>query len=145
MTLSQNIIISADRSRLDMDFTHAELSNKYWSKGIPRPVFEKSVANSLCFGVYLSETGQQIGFARVITDYATFAYVADVFILEQHQGQGMAKRLMAEIKAHPDLQGLRRWMLITRDAQTLYRQFGFTALAHPERAMEQTNPTIYQT
>jgi N-acetylglutamate synthase-like GNAT family acetyltransferase len=145
MTIStETIAISADKSKLNIDFIHAELAQKYWSAGIPRAVVETSIENSLCFGVYLEKSGQQIGFARVITDCATFAYIADVFIQDAFQGRGYAKRLIADIKAHPQLSGLRRWMLITRDAHGLYKQFGFSALAHPERAMEQTNPGIYQ-
>jgi N-acetylglutamate synthase-like GNAT family acetyltransferase len=140
----EKIVISADKGELNIDFIHTELAKKYWSQGIPRSTVETAIANSMCFGVYVGEK-QQIGFARVVTDYATFAYLADVFILEEFQGRGYAKRLIAEIKTHPQLQGLRRWMLITRDAHSLYQQFGFTALAHPERAMEHTNPTIYQT
>lgn len=139
------ILINSDRTQIDIDFVHRELAQKYWSLGIPRSVVEAAIANSLCFGVYVEETQKQIGFARVVTDYATFGYLADVFILEAFQGQGYAKRLIAEIKAHPQLRGLRRWMLITRDAHSLYKQYGFTSLAHPERAMEHNNPTIYQT
>lgn len=147
-TTPQPILISSDKSKLNIDFIHAELAQKYWSLGIPRTVVETAIANSLCFGVYLQNTldgtPQQIGFARIVTDYATFAYLADVFILEVFQGQGYAKRLIADIKTHPQLQNLRRWMLFTKDAHDLYRQFGFTALTHPERAMEHANPTIYQ-
>ncbi len=139
------IDISTDKSKLNLDFVHAELSQQYWSLGIPRATVEKAIANSLCFGVYLTESQQQIGFARVTTDFATFAYLADVFIQTDYQGRGYAKTLIAAIKAYPDLQGLRRWMLITRDAHNLYKQFGFTPLANPGRAMEITQPNIYQT
>lgn len=144
MTPTTKIVISSDKSKLNIDFVHTELAKKYWSLGIPRPVVETAIANSLCFGLYLDQTEQQIGFARVVSDLATFAYLADVFVIETYQKQGLGKRLVAEIKAHPQLQGLRRWMLMTKDAHDLYKQFGFTALANPDRAMEQNNPTIYQ-
>jgi N-acetylglutamate synthase-like GNAT family acetyltransferase len=143
--LNTLIQISTDKSKLNLDFIHAELTKQYWSVGIPRDLVETAMANSLCFGVYLTETQQQIGFARVTTDFATFAYLSDVFIQAPFQGQGYAKILMAAIKAHPQLQGLRRWMLMTRDAHNLYAQFGFTALANPTRAMEINHPTLYQT
>ena len=103
---------------------------------------QKSIDNSLCFGVF--EGDQQIGFARVITDRATYAYVGDVFILESHRGRGLGKKLMAAIMGHPELQGLRRWSLVTRDAHGLYQQFGFTALANPQRFMERHDPDVYQ-
>jgi GNAT superfamily N-acetyltransferase len=140
----QSIYISTDKTKLDIDLIHSELGNKYWSPGIPRPVVETAVANSLCFGVYLESNHQQVGFARVISDFATFAYLSDVFILEQFQGQGFAKRLLSDIRAHPSLHGLRRWLLSTRDASGLYQQFGFTALAHPESLMEVYQPHIYK-
>lgn len=144
--LTKKIQISTDKARLNIDFIHTELAKKYWSVGIPRSIVETAIANSMCFGVYLKEDRQQIGFARVITDFATFAYLADVFILDQYQGQGFARQLLTEIQSHPNLQGLRRWMLITSDAHELYKQFGFTALAHPERLMEISLPlSIYQT
>lgn len=143
MTAHDAIDISADPDRLDMDFIYTEISQKYWSRGIPRTVLEKAIANSMAFGIYLND--RQIGFARVVTDYATFAYLADVFITESQQGKGYGKRLIAAVKAAPQLAGLRRWMLITRDAHALYRPYGFTALAHPERAMEHANPDIYLT
>ncbi|PRC93686.1 GNAT family N-acetyltransferase [Solimicrobium silvestre] len=139
---SPEIQISSDKAKLNIDFIHAELACKYWSIGIPRSIVETAIAHSLCFGVYLNES--QIGFARVTSDVATFAYLSDVFILDQYQGQGYAKRLISEIQAHPQLQGLRRWMLMTQDAHSLYTQFGFKALAHPERAMEKNQPNIYQ-
>ena len=136
--------ISADQTRLDLDFIYSELSQKYWSRNIPRTVLEKAIANSMSFGVYLQSNGAQIGFARVVTDYATFAYLADVFITESYQGKGYAKQLIATIKSDPQLAGLRRWMLITRDAHGLYRHHEFTMLAHPERVMEHANPDIYK-
>jgi GNAT superfamily N-acetyltransferase len=105
-------------------------------------VVEKAVAHSLCFGVYAGD--QLAGFARVISDYATFAYICDVFVLEEHRGQGLAKGLLATILAHPELQGLRRWMLVTRDAHGLYRQYGFQPARRPENVMEITHPGIYK-
>ncbi len=113
---------------------HGFLTGSYWAAGIPREVVERAVRGSLCFGAYLGS--QQVGFARVISDGATFAYVSDVFVLSSHRGRGVGKLLMAAIMAHPGLQGLRRWTLATRDAHGLYRQFGFSAPRHPERVME---------
>ncbi len=133
--------ISADTQRLDIDAIHAYLSQSYWSPGIPRTIVERAIRGSLCFGVY-GPTGQ-VGFARVITDQTTFAYLADVYILGPHRGQGLSKRLMACVFAHPELQGLRRFMLATKDAHGLYRQFGFTKVARPERLMEILNPDAY--
>src|SRR6266536_552050 len=120
-------LVSTDPVRLDIEFIHAFLSNSYWAAGIPREVVERSIANSLCFGVY--EGDRQVGFARVITDYSTYAYLADVFIIESHRGRGLAKFLMECITKNPDLQGLRRWTLATRDAHSLYAKFGFKPLA----------------
>jgi GNAT superfamily N-acetyltransferase len=130
--------ISTDRRRLDREAIHEFLSGSYWAKGIPRAVVDRSIDGALCFGLYDAE--RQIGFARVITDRATFAYLADVYVLESHRGRGLATWLMEAILAHPDLQGLRRWMLVTRDAHPLYRKVGFAELAHPERIMEMTFP-----
>jgi GNAT superfamily N-acetyltransferase len=118
------------------------LRQSYWAEGIPIEIVKRSIENSLCFGVY--KTSQQIGFARLVTDYATFAYLADVFILESFRGQGLSKWLMETIVSHPDLQGLRRWMLATRDAHELYRKYGFTAIASPERWMERHFPEVYR-
>ena len=128
-------LISTDTSMLDLDLTHHYLSEiSYWAKGRSREIVERSMQNSLNFGMYDGEG--QIGFARVVTDYATFAYLADVFILEKHRGRGLSKWLMETILAHPGLQGLRRWMLATWDAHGLYEKYGFTTLARPERFME---------
>ena len=135
-------VISTDRTRLDVDLIHGYLTECYWAKGIPREVVARSMENSLCFGVYSGE--EQIGFARVISDYATYAYIGDVFVLDSHRGQGLGKWLMECIMAHPLLQGLRRWSLVTRDAHGLYTQFGFTALGAPERHMELYNPSVYE-
>jgi len=134
--------ISTDPSRLDRDTIHEFLAGSYWAKAIPREIVDRSIEGALCFGLY--ENARQIGFARVITDFATFAYLADVFVLESHRGRGLAAWLMESILAHPKLQGLRRWMLVTRDAHPLYRKVGFTELAHPERVMEMTFPGIYE-
>ena len=134
--------ISDDTARLDLDVVHRYLSEEsYWAQRIPRELVARAVAHSLCFGVYAE--GAQVGFARVVSDRATFAYLANVFVLPEHRGQGLSKRLMAAVIAHPELQGLRRWMLATADAHDLYRQHGFTALARPERFMERREPIAY--
>ena len=126
--------ISTDPSRLQLDAIHAYLNRSYWSPGIPRDVVARAIAHSMCFGLYQGES--QVGFARVVTDKASFAYLADVYVLEAHRGQGLSKRLVGEILAHPDLQGLRRFLLATADAHGLYSQFGFNALARPQNMME---------
>jgi GNAT superfamily N-acetyltransferase len=133
--------ISCDKARFDIEAIHRFLTQSYWSPGVPRTVVERSIGNSLCFAVLLE--GQQIAFARVITDKATFAYLADVYVLPEHRGKGLSLRLMEQIIQHPDLQGLRRMMLATRDAHTLYEKFGFKPLAAPERIMEVHNPDVY--
>jgi len=135
-------LLSTDRGRLELDTIHAFLSGSYWAKGIPREVVARSVENSLCFGVYKHD--RQVGFARVISDFATFAYIADVFVLEAFRGQGLGKWMMEAILRHPRLQGLRRWSLVTRDAHSLYQPLGFTALKKPENYMELHNPNVYQ-
>ena len=137
-------LISTDSSRLDLDVIHGFLTNSYWAKGIPRETVARSIEHSLCFGVY-DGSGQQVGFARVISDFATYAYIADVFVLESHRGRGFGKGLMESIVQHPALQGLRRWSLSTRDAHELYAQVGFTALKWPERYMEILRPNLYET
>jgi N-acetylglutamate synthase-like GNAT family acetyltransferase len=136
-------LISTDRSKLDVDVIHGFLARSYWAEGIPRQTVMRSIDNSLCFGVY--DNARQIGFARVISDFATYAYVADVFILEPYRERGLGKELMASIMAHPDLQGLRRWSLGTRDAQGLYAQFGFKPVANTRArtVMEIVDPEIY--
>ncbi|HEY8538087.1 MAG TPA: GNAT family N-acetyltransferase [Steroidobacteraceae bacterium] len=133
--------ISTDKTRLDVAMIHETLARMYWSPGIPRDIVERAIANSLCFGAY--HTGAQVGFARVVSDCATFAYLCDVFVVPEWRGRGIAKRLMECIKSHPDLQGLRRWMLATRDAHGLYAQFGFTAISAPDRFMEIHDPHVY--
>lgn len=136
--------VSTDPLWLDLDLVHRYLSAaSYWAKGIPRSVVEKSVRHALCFGVYKGD--QQVGFARVVTDRATFAYLGDVFIIPEERGKGLSKWMMEHIHAHPDLQGLRRWMLFTRDAHGLYEQFGWTK-APPdacERMMQKHHPDVY--
>jgi GNAT superfamily N-acetyltransferase len=127
--------ISTSRDRLDVERVHRFLSTEaYWSPGVAREVVERSIANSLAFGVY-APSGEQVGFARVVTDYATFAWLADVYIEEAHRGHGLGKRLVTEVLGHPDLQGLRRWMLGTADAHELYRRFGFDGLRDVRRFM----------
>lgn len=131
--------ISTERSRLDCQLIHDFLSNhSYWAKGRSLDKVQRSIENSLCFGLYktMADENLQIGFARVVTDYATFAWLADVFVLEAYRHQGLAQWLLETIVAHPDLQGLRRWLLATRDAHELYRRFGFSELAEPARWME---------
>jgi len=136
-------VISTDPRRLDLDVIHGFLTNCYWARGIPRDVVARSIEHSLCFGVY-DGTGAQIGFARVVSDFATVAYLGDVFVLESHRGRGLSKWLMECITLHPALQGLRRWILLTRDAHGLYSQFGFTPLKAPERYMELHRPDVYE-
>jgi 5'-phosphate synthase pdxT subunit len=133
--------IDTDPARLDLDVIHGFLAESYWARGIPRAVVERSLRGSLCFGVY--HHGKQVGFARVVSDRATFAYLADVFIVESHRGRGLAQRMMARIRAHPELQGLRRWLLGTRDAHGLYRQFGFHAPGDPSLWMEIHDRDVY--
>lgn len=134
--------ISSDSQRLDVAAIHAYLTRSYWSPGIPMATVERAIANSLCFGLFHGPT--QIGFARVVTDRATFAYLADVYVLEPHRGKGLSKWLMETVVSHPDMQGLRRFMLGTRDAHGLYRQFGFGELANPARMMEILKSDVYQ-
>jgi GNAT superfamily N-acetyltransferase len=134
--------LSTDRGRLDLDVIHGFLTACYWAKGIPREVVARSIQNSLCFGVY--KQAQQVGFARVISDYATFAYIGDVFVLEAYRGHGLGQWMMEAIMKHPQLQNLRRWSLVTRDAHSLYLQLGFTPLKKPENYMELHNPNVYQ-
>ncbi|MCG8321036.1 MAG: GNAT family N-acetyltransferase [Cytophagales bacterium] len=134
--------ISTDQDRLDTDVIYGYLTRSYWAEGIPRNMVVKSVKNSLCFGIYYQL--QQIGFARVISDYARFAYLADVFVLEPHQGKGLSKWLLEKIVHHPQLQGLSRFMLGTRDAHGLYEKFGFRTISHPETMMEKVFSDIYK-
>ena len=141
-TLPDGYSISCDPSRLDLDVVHGLLAQSYWAKSIPRALVEKSVQNSLSWGAYHGKT--QVGFARVITDKATFAYLCDVIIAPDHRGRGLSKALVTAVKAHPDLQGLRRWMLVTVDAHGLYEQFDFKTVSQPERHMEILRHGIYE-
>ena len=134
--------ISTDRSRLDVALIHDFLRSSYWAQGIPRAVVERSIQHSLCFGAFLG--GRQVGFARVVSDFASFAYVADVFVVPEHRGRRISKLLMRAIIEHPDLQGLRRILLATRDAHGLYAQFGFAPLTHPEHFMTLHKPDAYR-
>ena len=134
-------VISTDRSRIDVAAVHAFLSQTYWSPGIPESVVRRGIAGSICFGIYHGH--DQVGFARVITDQATYAYLSDVYVLEAHRGRGLGKWMMEVIMTHPSLQGLRRFALSTRDAHSLYRQFGFEVVANPERQMDIMRRNIY--
>jgi len=138
----EDMLISDNPSLLDVDMIHSFLAQSYWAKRIPREVVEKSIRGSLNFGVY--RNSQQVGFARAITDKATFAYLADIFILPEHQRHGLGKWLMECIINHPDLQGLRRMVLATKDAQTYYQRYGFRPLSNPDRLMEILVADIYQ-
>jgi len=142
--LKNRFSISTDKGKLDLETVHNFLKNSYWAENIPLSVVQKSIDNSLCFGVY--EGDKQVGFARVITDYATFAYFSDVFILEGYRGFGLGKWLVETILQHPDLPGLRRWLLATKDAQGLYQQFGFQEVKTSDSFafMEIFTPNVYQ-
>ena len=134
--------LSFDTARMDVDAIHAFLSGEsYWARGIPRETVARAVRNSLCVGVW--DAGAQVAFARTITDRATYAYLADVYVLASHRGQGIGRWMMEALTAHPELQGLRRWSLVTRDAHALYAPFGFQPVDRPERHMERTCPGIY--
>jgi len=126
--------ISTDSQRLDVDAVHAYLSRSFWAEGISRELVARSLANSLCFGLF--DAGVQIGLARVVTDRATYGYLCDVYVLESHRGRGLGKWLIEVVMAHPDLQGLRRFQLVTRDAHDLYARHGFAVPSHPDRHME---------
>src|SRR6267378_964495 len=135
--------ISTDRSRLNLDLIHDFLSHKtYWATGRSLEVVERSIENSLPFGIY--QGSEQVGFARVVTDYATFAWIADVFVLPEHRNQGLSKWLIEVILSHPRLQGFRRWVLATKDAHSLYKRFGFIPLHRPERWMERPDPNMQE-
>ena len=136
-------LISEDPALLDVDAVHAYLSGSYWAAGIPRDLVARSLANSLCLGIYTADR-QQIGLVRVVSDYATFAYLCDVYVLEPHRGRGLSKAALQLLSTHPRLQGLRRQQLVTRDAHGLYAQFGFKPLGYPEQHMEKRIPNAYQ-
>jgi GNAT superfamily N-acetyltransferase len=135
--------IDTDPARIDVALVHTYLSrDSYWAKGMPEALLRKAIANSMCFGVY-ERSGGQLAFCRVITDRSTFAWLSDVFVLPEHQGKGISKAFMAKVFSHPDLQGLRRFMLSTKDAHSLYARFGFKEQSKPERYMEILQPGIY--
>jgi GNAT superfamily N-acetyltransferase len=137
-------LISTDQARLDVALIHDYLANSsYWATGRAFETVRRSIENSVAFGLYKGEQ-QQVGFARVITDYATFAWIADVFVLEQFRGQGLGKWLVDVILSHPELQGFRRWVLATKDAHELYRRVGFAELNRPERWMERADPNMQE-
>ena len=139
---AEKIEISLDKSRLDVEAVHHFLSNEsYWARDRTIEQTRTAIDNSICYGVFAE--GRQIGFARVVTDRATFAYIGDVYILNEYRGRGLSKRLMQVIIDHPELQNLRRWVLATRDAHGLYEQFGFSGLKFPERWMERPAPGAY--
>ncbi len=137
-----DLVVSTDRRRLDLDVVYAFVSSSYWGSGMPRGVFDRAVEHSLCFGVY--DGDRQVGFARAITDRATYAYLSDVFILETHRGRGLGKWLVECMITHPALQGLRRLALFTRDAQGLYAPFGFGPASGGSTYMEIRNPDVYK-
>jgi GNAT superfamily N-acetyltransferase len=133
--------VTADRQRIDGDAVHQFLTGCFWARGVSRELVAKSIAHSLCFGLF-HETAQ-IGFARVVTDYSTYAYLCDVYVLEAHRGKGLGKWMMAFVMEHPELRGLRRFQLVTRDAHALYSRFGFATPEHPERHMEIFHSGLY--
>ena len=140
MNSSSRYELSTDVVRMDINLIHEFLRSSYWAKDIPRAVVEKSLQHSLCFGAFCD--GRQVGFARVISDFATFAYLADVFVVPVHRRRGVSKLLLRAILEHPELQGLRRFLLATDDAHGLYAQFGFQPLANPEHYMTIHNPDV---
>ncbi|NGN99396.1 GNAT family N-acetyltransferase [Grimontia sp. S25] len=135
--------VSNQLEHMNIDLIHQVISESYWAKDIPKATLEKALAHSLCFGVF-DENDTQVAFARMITDRATFAYLGDVFVVGERQGEGIARVLMDSIVAHPDLQGLRRTMLATRDAHGLYEKYGFTPIANPDSLMQIWHPDIYK-
>ena len=143
IAVKEDYYISTDKEKMDIDFIHSFLTRSYWAEGITKEIIARSIAGSLCFGVF-DNKGKQVGFARMITDEATFAYLADVFIDESYRGNGLSKWLMEVIMSYPGLQGLRRMLLATRDAHGLYAQFGFTQLTYTDRWMQIHNPEVYK-
>jgi GNAT superfamily N-acetyltransferase len=137
-----SFVVSDDPNRISFEFVHNYLANSYWSPGLPEEVLRRAMAGSLCFGGYLS--GEQVAFGRVVTDKATFAYLCDVFVSPKHQGRGFGTKLIAAIMQHDSLQGLRRFMLATKDAHDIYRKHGFQPVEHPDRMMDILKPSIYQ-
>jgi GNAT superfamily N-acetyltransferase len=136
-----NYEITSDQHRIDVEAAHAFLCKTYWSPGIPLAVVRKAIENSLCVAAFIA--GKQVGFGRAVTDRATFAYLADVYVLEEHRGRGLSRAMIEALLKHPDLRGLRRLLLATRDAHGLYGKFGFKPLAKPDRIMELHNPDVY--
>jgi len=135
--------ISCQQEDMDLLAIHRYIVRSYWAEGIPIETMDKAIKHSLCFGIF-TDMNEQVGFARLISDQATFAYLSDVYVLEEHRGQGLSKWLLSEIIKHPELQGLRRIALATSDAHGLYQQFGFKALGAPDKFMELHQPNIYQ-
>jgi len=135
--------ITTNVTEMNLQVIHGFLANSYWAKDIPLSTLRQAMENSLCFGV-LAVEGEQVAFARMVTDRTTYAYLADVFVIDSHRGRGIAKWLVQSIMEHPDLQGLRRISLITRDAHGLYAKLGFKPLVHPERTMEVWSPNVYK-
>ena len=143
MSIEATYHISTDQEKLDVALIHGFLTESYWAKGIPLKVVQKSIENSLCIGAY-DEQGNQVGFARVVTDKATFAYLADVFVLDAYRGKGISKQIMEVYDQHPELQGLRRHMLATSDAHGLYKKYGFQPIDQPEILMQKHDPEVYK-
>jgi GNAT superfamily N-acetyltransferase len=139
--IKDRFYVSTDKSKLDISTIHDFLKNSYWAENIPLAIVEKSIKNSLCFGLY--KGNQQIGFARVITDYATTAFLKDVFILKPYQGQGLGKWFVEYILSYPELQDVPKWLLATKDAHGLYRRYGFTKLTEPEKMMMRLHPNVH--
>ena len=150
MTVTKDhFTITTDKEKFDIDLIHSFLTQSYWAEGISKEIVQRSIDGALCFAVVDNDNadlpaGRQVGFARMITDKATFAYLADVFIIEEYRGLGLSKWLMEVIMSHPDLQGLRRMMLATRDAHSLYKKFGFTPLNNTDRWMQIHNTDVYK-
>jgi N-acetylglutamate synthase-like GNAT family acetyltransferase len=143
MTITKDkFVITTNKEKFDIDLIHSFLTRSYWAEGISKEIVQRSIDGALCFGVF--DNDKQVGFARMITDKATFAYLADVFIIEEYRDLGLSRWLMEVIMSHPDLQGLRRMMLATRDAHELYKKFGFTPLTNTDRWMQIHNPDIYK-
>jgi GNAT superfamily N-acetyltransferase len=136
-------LISDDPARLKVDAVHGYLTRSYWAENIPREIVARALANSLCIGIYTA-TSEQVGLVRVVTDYATFAYLCDVYVLEPHRGRGLSKAAMHAVMSHPRLQNLRRMQLVTQDAHGLYARHGFHVVAQPERHMERRDPDVYR-
>ena len=134
--------LSDDRGEMQVPAIHAYLTRSYWAEGIPLEIVERSIAGSLCVGVF--DGVEQVGFARGVTDRATFAYLADVYVLEAHRGLGLARRMVEHLHAHPELQGLRNWLLITRDAQPLYASLGWSGIVEPGQFMQRRFPDVYR-